>query len=115
MSIRLALVCAISATALASAAAAQSGRVATEVFVSDAGVNFSDPAETANFYASLQRAASNACESRTSRSLTVAAADRQCTVESLDRAVRQSGKSALATLHEGRTGRSAPATVLAAQ
>ena len=115
MSIRLALVCAVSVAAIASAAAAQPGRVATEIFVSDAGVNFSDPAETAGFYASLERAASNACKSRTSRSLTVTAGDRQCAAESLDRAVRQSGKSALATLHEGRTGRSAPATVLAAQ
>lgn len=115
MSIRLALVCAVSAATMASTAAAQPGRVATEVFVSDAGVNFSDPAETAAFYASLKRAAANACDSgMTIRNLAAAAGDRECAVQALDRAVRETGKSSLATLHETKTGRSAPATVLAA-
>lgn len=115
MSIRLALVCAVSAAALASTAAAQPDRAATEVFVSDAGVDFSNAAETATFYASLQRAAAEACESGMSRNLTIVAADRECAAQSLDRAVRQIGRSSLASLHESKTGRAAPGTLLASQ
>ena len=114
MSVRLALVCAVSVAALASTAAAQPDRVSTQVFVSDAGVNFSDPAATATFYAALERASAKACESGMSRNLTIAAADRACAAEALDRAVRQTARSSLAALHETKTGRSAPATVLAA-
>lgn len=114
MSIRLAIACAVSVAALTSTAAAQPDRAATEVFVSDRGVDFSDPAQTATFYASLARAAGSACESGMGRNLTVVAADRECAAASLDQAVRKMGKSSLAALHETRTGRAAPATVLAA-
>ena len=114
MSIRLALVCAVSVVAAASTAAAHPDRVSTEVFVSDAGVNFSDPAATAAFYASLERASVEACDSGMGRNLTIAAADRACAAQALDRAVRETARSSLAALHETKTGRSAPATVLAA-
>ena len=115
MSIRLALACAFSVVAFASVAQADPDRRATEVFVSDRGVDFSDPAQTATFYASLERAAAKACASGMGRNLTVVAADRECAAASLDRAIRATGRSTLAALHEAKTGRAAPQTVLAAQ
>lgn len=114
MHIRLALVCAISVAAMASAAAAQPDRVATEVFVSDAGVDFSDAASTAAFYASLKKAASAACDSGMSQNLTIAARDRACAAQSLDRAVATMGKPSLMALHSRKTGK-VTTTVLAAQ
>lgn len=115
MSIRLALIGVVSVIALSSTAAQAQDRLSTEIFVSDRGVNFSDAAETATFYTALERAAAKACESGMGRNLSVVAADRQCAQASLDRAVRQMGKSTLAALHETRTGRAGPATILASQ
>lgn len=115
MSIRLALACAVSVVTFASDAQAGPGRVATEIFVSDVGVDFADPAETATFYAALKRAATKACDSEMDRNLNAIADDRECAVAALDRAVQQMGKSTLAALHEAKTGRAAPTTILAAQ
>lgn len=113
MSIRLALACAASVLAFASVAQADAGRRATEIFVSSDGVDFSDPADATAFYASLKRAAINACDSDMGRNLAAIASDRQCAAASLDRAVRQMGRSSLIALHERATGQQAT-TVLAA-
>lgn len=115
MSIRVVLVSVVSVIALSSTSATAADRAPTEIFVSDRGVDFSDSGETATFYAALERAAAKACESGMGRSLTVVAADRACAEASLNAAVRQAGKSTLAALHQTRTGRAAPATLLAAQ
>lgn len=116
MSIRLMLVSVASVIALSSTAAAASNRTPTEVFVSSVGVDFSDPAETATFYAALSRAAAKACESGMERNLGALAADRRCAAASLDRAVRQMDRAALVALHERRTGHpSLAATVLASK
>lgn len=116
MRVRLAMVSAAFVAAMASAAVAQPDRVDTSVFVSDAGVDFSSPASTATFYASLEKAAFKACESGMgARNLTVAAQDRQCAAGALDRAVKQAGVTSLLALHSQKTGRPVPATLLASQ
>ena len=110
------MACVVFAAGLASAAAAQPDRVATEVFVSDAGVDYSSLTSTATFYASLEKASRKACESDMgARNLTVAAQDRQCAAGALDRAVKQAGASSLLALHSQKTGQPAPATQLASQ
>lgn len=114
MRVCVTLIAAASIVAIASSAAAHPDRVATQVRVSEAGVDFSDPASTATFYASLERAAAKACDSGMGRNLTVAAMDSRCATEALDRAVRDAGVTALAALHEAKTGRAAT-TALAAR
>lgn len=113
MSIRLSLISVAFATALASAAVAQD-RVATEVFVPTAGVDFSDAASTQAFYVSLRAAATQACASGM-RDLQMAALDRRCAAESLDNAVQKLGRASLMALHSEKVGRPAPAIELAAQ
>lgn len=114
MSIRLSLISVAIATALASAAVAQD-RVATEVFVPTAGVDFSDTASTQAFYASLRVAAVQACASGMDRDLQMAALDRRCAAQSLDGAVQKLGRASLMALHSETLGRPAPAIELAAQ
>lgn len=120
MNIRLMLACAAGVAVAASAAAAQPDhiidRIETAVFVSDAGVDFSNPASTATFYGTLRRAADKACESgMDGRNVTIAAEDSRCAALSLDRAVQQLGKPLLVAMHSKKTGRPMPVTVLAAQ
>lgn len=109
------MICVASIAAMASAASAQPERVATSIRVSDLGVDFSNPTETAAFYADLGTAARKACDSGMDRNLAILSADQRCAQQALDRAVRETGRSTLAALHEQKTGRPAPATMLAAQ
>jgi len=115
MGVRLALITVAIVAATASTASAGSPRVATEVQVPTAGVNFSNPASTAAFYASLRRAAHKACDSRMDRQLGAVMADGRCADEALDKVVQSMGQPTLMALHTHTTGQPAPATVMAAR
>lgn len=113
MNIRLAAASALLAGLLVSSAHAQSDRVPTEVKVSLAGVDFSQPASTEAFYGRLRMAARRACDSNMGRDLAAKLEDQACATAALNRAVAQIGKPTLLALHAARTGQPAPAAMLA--
>jgi len=113
MNIRLAAASALLVGLLVSSAHAQDEREPTQVKVSLAGVDFSQPASTEAFYGRLRLAARRACDSKMGRDLKATMEDRACAAEALNRAVAQIGKPTLLALHTARTGRGAPAAMLA--
>ena len=113
MNMRLAAASALLAGLLFSSAHAQSVREPTEVKVSLAGVDFSQPASTRVFYMRLRAAARSACDSKMDGDLGAYMQDRACAAEALDRAVAKLDKPTLLVLHASSTGRAAPAAMLA--
>lgn len=113
MNIRILAASAVLAGALVSTAQAEENRTPTEVHVSMAGVDFSQPASVDAFYGHLRAASREACDSHLGRDLSAAMADRKCAAQALDRAVAQINRPTLLALHAQRTGQK-PATLFAA-
>jgi UrcA family protein len=115
MNIRIVTASVLLASALFSAAQAQDNREPTQVRVSTAGVDFSQPASVEAFYGRLHRAAVAACDSHMGRDLAAWAEDRACAKQALNRAVAEIDRPTLLALHAERTGQplTAPAQLAA--
>ena len=104
MNIRIVTASVLMVGALFSGAQAQDNREPTQVRVSTAGVDFSQPASVEAFYGRLHRAAAQACDSHMGRDLAAWAEDRACARKALNRAVAEIARPTLLALHAQRTG-----------